>query len=139
MLKRLFAHKAAAYGDSLAQDLANRYPVELEKTPGRVSADRIGRILEGLYARARQFHTEQRLGLIGKTRMAHAFKWRLLELGYGQAFTNMATEGLIVYFNKSSSDQPDLLRAQQKRNRKQESNLEKPDTLPVRQGKRDDS
>jgi hypothetical protein len=128
MIKRLFAQAAADFGDSLAQELAKRYPVELDKSPGRISADRMSRILEGLYSRARQFHAENRLGLLGRTRLAHAFKWRLLELGYGKDFISLATEGLIVYFNKTPGAQDELLQAQQKRLRKQERNRNQVET-----------
>ena len=104
----------------MAQELINRYPLELDKSPGKISAARISRILEGIYERARQIHAEQKLGLIGKTRMAHAFKWRLRDEGYSNAFVDLATEGLVVYLNKPAAPAPELERAECKRARKAE-------------------
>jgi len=120
MFKRFISPQAAAHGESLAQELINRYPLELDKSPGKISAARISRILEGIYDRAKKIHAEEKLGLIGKTRMAHAFKWRLRDAGYSNAFVDLATEGLIVYLHKPAAPAPKLERAERKRARKAE-------------------
>ncbi len=86
---------------SLVQELARRYPPSLDK-PGaaKLSASRISRILEDIYARATRFREEKRLGLYKKARLGNTFKWELKELGYSDAFIDMATEGLIVYMSR---------------------------------------
>lgn len=86
---------------SLVQELAKRYPPALDK-PGakKLSAARMTRILEDIYARATRFQQEHRLGMYKKARLGNTFKWELKELGYSEAFIDLATEGLIVYMSR---------------------------------------
>lgn len=105
MLKRLLntltSNQAVDFGSTLASRLATLYPVSLDQ-PGsqKISANRMANILEGLYGEAQSFRYKNKLGLFGRTRLGHAFKWRLIELGYTKEFIDMATEGLVVYLHK---------------------------------------
>lgn len=100
MFKLLLAKEETSFGDRLAAELSKRYPLELDKAPGKISADRLSRILEGIYSRALELQNERKLGFYRKTRLCHAFKWHLLDKGYSDSFVNMATEGLVVYLSK---------------------------------------
>ncbi len=105
MLKQLFAFKPVAeHGNYLADELNRQYPVALTNAPGKpkVSVDRVTRILERIYSRAQTYRDEQQLGYFKKTRLCHAFKWRLTEIGYSKEFVDMATEGLVVYLAKTT-------------------------------------
>jgi hypothetical protein len=120
MFDHLMARAAAEQGTALAESLARRYPVALDGQDGRqkVSVERISRILEGVYAEAQALQAQQRYGWFRRARLAHAFKWRLTELGYSKAFIDLATEGLIVYLHKPPEEQPERRAAEEKRARK---------------------
>jgi hypothetical protein len=121
-LPTLFGQPAAAFGDQLAVRLAERFPRNLDMAgKARISANRIANILESLYNEAQFFRKDQKLGLIGRTRLTHAFKWRLIELGYSKAFIDMATEGLVVYMHRPPAPvAPETEQAREKRARKAE-------------------
>lgn len=119
MLGRFSARPAIDFGEGLARRFAERYPPALDK-PGApaIYANRLARILESLYAEAQSFHQEQGLGYYRRTRLAHAFKWRLMEYGYSKPLIDAATEALVVYMGKPPADIPELDQARQKRERK---------------------
>lgn len=119
MFGRFSARPAIDFGEGLARRFAERYPPSLDK-PGApaISANRLARILESLYAEAQSFHQEHGLGYYRRTRLAHAFKWRLMEYGYSKPLIDAATEALVVYLGKPPADIPELDQARQKRARK---------------------
>ena len=120
---RLTAKVAADAGAALAQTLAHRYPPELEQDGKlRTSADRLSRVLEGLYVECKRDLGGERLTLLARARLAHAFKWGLIERGYSKAFIDVATEGLVVSLSKPAAPAPELERAERKRARKAERN-----------------
>lgn len=102
MFSLFTAKHAIAFGKTLADDLSRLYPVALDGK-SKVSADRMGRILEKIYLRAQIHRDENKLGFYRKARLCHAFKWRLNEIGYNKAFVDLATEGLVVYLHKRPS------------------------------------
>lgn len=104
MFQLFSAKQAIAFGQDLAEDLSRQYPVALEGSgKAKVSANRVGRILDKLYLKAQQHRDEHKLGYYRKTRLCHSFKWRLTELGYSKPFIDLATEGLVVYLSKPVS------------------------------------
>lgn len=112
---RFFGRAAARAGEALAEEVARRYPLP-EGGGGlpRISAERLARILENQYAQAQRIRDEHHLGWFGKARLAHAFRWRLTDLGYPKEFVEMATEGLVVYLHKPLSVSTELDKAWQK-------------------------
>jgi hypothetical protein len=120
VFSRLSAKGAIAFGKNLADDLGRLYPVSLDGgAKAKISADRIGRILEKLYLQAQLHRDENKLGYYRKTRLCHAFNWRLIELGYSTNFIEMATEGLVVYLHKKPVYNDEKMIAQEKRIRKE--------------------
>lgn len=104
-LRTLFSPaKSQQFGADLAASLAKRYPPSLDAN-GRekLSLNRISKILETTYADAQEYQSQHKLGIWGKTRMSHAFRWKLVDLGYTTEFVKLATEGLVVYLNKPLS------------------------------------
>jgi hypothetical protein len=80
---------------SLAQDVAKRYPPAIANNPAQmVSRQRLSDILEEVFARATEFSLENKLGWYKKARLGNDFRWELDELGYDEAFVDMAAEGL---------------------------------------------
>lgn len=103
-LPALFSNKEIdGFAKTLAQDLAKRYPPELDKSKEKkISQNRIAKVLEDAYGKAIQFKQEHKLGLYKKARLGNTFKWELKELGYSEKFIEIATEGLIVYITRDS-------------------------------------
>ncbi|HWP00064.1 MAG TPA: hypothetical protein VNL74_05475 [Methylococcus sp.] len=89
------------FAKMLAQDIAKRYPPALDNVRGKkVSVDRLTRILEDAYAKAREFREERGLGFYRKAKLGNSFRWELADLGYTKEFVEMATEGLIVSLSR---------------------------------------
>lgn len=115
----LFGQDVAKQGEVLAKNLSQRFPLSLdgEGLP-KLSAERLERILERVYADAQALRDDQRLGYLRRVRLCHAFQWRLREMGYSKPFVDLATEGLVVYLNKPLKVAPAAAQAQAKRERK---------------------
>jgi len=98
MIFRLFySGKVDEFAKNLAQDIAKRYPPVIANSPEQtVSQKRVGEILEEAFTRAHQFSRENRLGMIGRAKLGHAFKWKLRYMGYEEKFVEMVTEALVV-------------------------------------------
>ena len=89
------------FAKNLAQDIAKRYPPAIANNPEQmVSQKRLTAILEDAFNKARQFNSDNRLGMFKKASLGNTFKWELKEMGYDKKFVDMATEGLIVYLTK---------------------------------------
>ena len=69
-----------AFAKSLADEIAKRYPPELEKEPGkRPSVNRLTRIVEDVAEKAVTFRQQHGLGWYGKAKLGNAFRWELTE------------------------------------------------------------
>jgi hypothetical protein len=95
---RLFPAKhIPKLAQSLAADIASRYPAEIANSPDpMVSAQRRSQILENIFLRARQFNLEGWLGVLARIRLARALKWQLKEMGYDEKFIDTAVEHLVA-------------------------------------------
>lgn len=102
MIFKLFGpSKTDEFAKGLAQDIAKRYPPAIANNPEQmVSQKRLTAILEDAFTRARQFNSDNRLGMFKKAKLGNTFKWELKEMGYDEKFVDMATEGLIVYLTR---------------------------------------
>ena len=86
-----------AFARELAGLLARRFTARDNQAPADTKLDRkLGRALDEVYARAREFRAEKRLGVYGKARLGNTFKWALKELEYDEGFIEEVTRGLIV-------------------------------------------
>jgi hypothetical protein len=84
--------KADAFAESLADAIVKRYPQVIANNPEQaVSRKRISEILDNAFAAIHLFRQENRLGMLGRAKLASAFKWRLRELGYDEEFVGMAS------------------------------------------------
>ncbi len=84
--------KADTFAESLAETISKRYPPVIANNPEQtVSRKRIGEILDHAFATTRLFGQENRLRMLGRAKLASAFKWRLRELGYDEEFVGMAS------------------------------------------------
>lgn len=103
-LFNLFSSKEVdEFALSLAADIVKRYPPDIDKNnKSKMSVDRLTRILESTFDKAKDFQTNHRLGLFRKAKLSNTFKWALKEKGYSDEFIDMATEGLVVYITRGS-------------------------------------
>ena len=82
---------------SLAADIATRYPAEIANSPEpMVSRRRRSEILENIFLRAKQFNLGSRLGILARIRLESALKWQLKEMGYDEKFIDTAMEHLVA-------------------------------------------
>lgn len=91
--------KAAVHSvvDQIAKELP---PAVIEAGRGKVSVNKVTRLLERAYDALRTLRDQRSLGFVGRAVVANAFKWELKERGYHSDFVDMATEGLIVALSK---------------------------------------
>ena len=84
------------FSTKLAMDLAQRYPVALEKDPTKTrNPARLAKAFDSTFNRAIDFQNERKLGVYGKARLGNTFRWKLKELGYPEEFIELATKSLI--------------------------------------------
>ena len=95
---RLFSAKhIQKFAQSLAADIARRYPAEIANNPEpMVSLQRRSEILENIFLRATQFNLESRLGALAKIRLGSALKWQLKSMGYDEKFIDIVMEHLVA-------------------------------------------
>ena len=110
MLKLFSRPNINAFAKELAAELAKSFPPSVANEPRRkVSPHRLTKILENTLEKARGFAQQHKLGVIGKAKLGNGFRWELKELGYNEAFIEVATEGVIVYVTRG--EKPDSKKA----------------------------
>lgn len=92
------------FARTLAEDIAKRYPPELDKQPGkRPSVNRLTRIMEDASNKAVAFQDQHGLGWIGKAALGNAFRWELSGLGYQKDFVDFATEAIVIIISRNKN------------------------------------
>lgn len=84
------------FSRELAAEFARRYPLKPDERLDKKREKKLGRALSHVYAEARTFAKERRLGVYGTARLGNGFKWALKEMGYGKEFIDEATKGLVL-------------------------------------------
>ena len=84
------------FATALASDLGRRFPPSSEARTDPGAQHQIKVIFEGLGARAVRYHTEHKLGIYKKAKLANVFKWKLKELGYSDDFAEWATKDIVT-------------------------------------------
>lgn len=92
-----------AFAKELAEQIASKYPPEFDQELKRpITEKRLARILEDAFSMAKAFNEKHKLGVYKKARLGNSFRWELTQLGYSDAFIEVATEGIIVFLTRSS-------------------------------------
>ena len=92
-----------AFAKTLAQDIAKRYPPALDQQAGkRPSVNRLTRIIEDTCVKAMAFHSEHKLGWLGKSMLGNSFRWELREMNYQKDFVDFATEAIVVHLSRKN-------------------------------------
>jgi hypothetical protein len=81
---------------ALADDLGRRFPPSSEARTDKGARNQVRAISDQIYAEARRYRSEFRLGVYGKAKLANVFRWRLKELGFSQTFVQEITHGLVI-------------------------------------------
>lgn len=99
--------QARQLGCDLAQFLAGSLSPSLVSQRRHVlSANRVTRLLEQAYGRAREHKQKHGLGFLGRTVAAKHFKAALEQAGYPKDFVDVAVEGLIVELSRRAPPSP---------------------------------
>lgn len=85
-----------AFAATIAEDLGRRFPPSSEKRTDAGAQNQLRNILDNLAARAARFRDEKQLGLYKKAKLGNAFRWKLKDLGYSEAFIEEATNAIVT-------------------------------------------
>lgn len=106
LFSRFSSKEVDQFARSLVADIVKRYPSNMDTNRTvQMSVERLTRILENTFEKAREFQALNKLGIYRKARLSNTFKWELKENGYSDDFIDVATEGLVVYLSKGSLTQ----------------------------------
>ncbi len=81
---------------SLAEELARRYPPELEARRNRKNEKRLARALDFITNEARAYRRSRRPGVYRKARIGNTLKWELRERGYREEVVDAATRSVVL-------------------------------------------
>jgi hypothetical protein len=85
------------FAAGLARELAQRVPAQASGKASRPSTpQKLFAALDAIYAKASGFADEHKLGVYKKARLANAFRWELIALGYDKPFAEEMTQHLVV-------------------------------------------
>ena len=95
MFELFSSRKMREFARLLARDVARRYPTAIANSPDQiVSLQRTAEILDEAFAHAHQLREQNEIGLLGKARLGRTFKRELREIGYDEAFVELAAAKL---------------------------------------------
>jgi hypothetical protein len=104
ILKFLDTSELEGFAAGLAEDLGRRFPPASEARTDPGAKHQVKVILEGLTARAVRYHSQNKLGIYKKAKLANVFKWKLSELGYSADFVDQATKELATRLAASKGE-----------------------------------
>lgn len=89
------ASEAERMGLAFADIIAAGFPGIERKNPEKTVVAR-AKVLEDLFAQARQFRQTQKPNMYKRAKLGNAFKWRLLDQDFEPAFVNDLATKLLV-------------------------------------------
>ncbi|MCC7040237.1 MAG: hypothetical protein IT516_08000 [Burkholderiales bacterium] len=84
------------FATTLAEDLGRRFPPAGESRTDPGAKNQLNIIVEGLAARAVRFHSQHKLGIYRKAKLANTFRWKLSEMGYSKPFVERVTKSVVT-------------------------------------------
>ena len=97
MLNWFDAREARAFGESLAVFFAERIQVNSGLKDRKFTA-KAQQVLTKMARQAEQFRQTHKLNVFKKAQLGNAFKWKLRDAGYDQAYVDELTEWLMLRF-----------------------------------------
>jgi hypothetical protein len=98
------AEKALA-SELAAHFLKNLPPNLMDQKREMFSANRVSRLLEQAFEKAKEHQEKAGSGLVKRAVLANNFKWELKNKGYPEDFIAVAIEGLIVELSRKDKKQ----------------------------------
>lgn len=95
LFKWFDATEARDFGHSLAEFFAKRVPADSIPASGKKQLAKAFEVIGKLHAQIRQFRSEHNLNMYQKAKLANAFQWKLLELGYDKTIVPELTKELL--------------------------------------------
>lgn len=89
------ARDAKAFGESLASFFIERVPRD-DRIKEKKFAVKTQKVLENMQRQTLRFKAEHRLNIYKKAQIGNAFKWRLKEAGFEEAYIERITEWLML-------------------------------------------
>lgn len=89
------ATEAHAFGESLAELILKKMPPASESSKS-LSPKKKEELLSNLFSQAERFRANHKLNIYKKAKLGNAFKWKMRDLGYDEAFTNELTHQLMA-------------------------------------------
>jgi hypothetical protein len=91
------------FAKTLVDTMVKRYPPALDQQPDkRPSVNRMTRIVEDACKQAVAYGSAGRLGWMGRSRLANAVRWELVDVGYSKEFVDLATEAIVVSISRKA-------------------------------------
>lgn len=94
MISWFDAKDAEEFGRVLAKFLIERIPASAEQRKGKSLAKQL-EVVDKLYLQIDQFKGNHKLNIYKKAKLGSAFKFELMNAGYGATFVNQITKGLM--------------------------------------------
>ena len=91
------ANEAKEFGESLAAFFAQRIPIDSNLKEKKFST-KAQQVLTKMAQQVDQFKRERKLNVYKKAKLGNAFKWKLRDAGYDQAYVDELTEWLMLRF-----------------------------------------
>jgi hypothetical protein len=90
------ASEAKKCGLALAEIVVKGYPASERKKSSKAEIHR-AKVLDQVFAQARQFRQEHRPNLYKKAKLGNAFRWELMEQGFEAAFVDDLTHQVLLH------------------------------------------
>ena len=91
------AKEARTFGESLAAFFAERIPADSRLKEKKFTA-KAQQVLSKMALQVDQFSKSHKLNVFKKAQLGNAFKWKLRDAGYDQAYVDELTEWLMLRF-----------------------------------------
>lgn len=88
------AKEATEFGNSIAEYYAQRIPPESTSTDANMRK-RLIEVMAKLHIQTERFRMEHKLNVYKTAKLANAFQWKLLDLGYNKTLVEELTKELL--------------------------------------------
>jgi hypothetical protein len=88
------------FAGSLVEELLRNAPAAPDERQKKMSEKKMLSALDSVLRRAKEFTTQNKLGVYKKARLANTFKWEMQEKGFHSDFVEFATQGLVMLITR---------------------------------------
>lgn len=95
LFKWFDATEARDFGLSLAEFFAKRIPAASIPASGKRQLEKAFEVIAKLHTQIRQFRIDHKMNMYQKAKLANAFQWKLIDLGYDKAIVQELAKELL--------------------------------------------